>query len=57
MLTSSTIISTVGIVIILLYCLKQIADFYDIRTNGLKTYLVFYIFLIISVLLLHTKSS
>ena len=49
---SSKIITIIGISLLFFYCLIQILNFYGIDTNTYGVYISFYIFIIISSLIL-----
>jgi len=49
---SSKIITIIGISLLFFYCLVQILNFYGIDTNTYGVYISFYIFIIISSLIL-----
>jgi hypothetical protein len=51
-MTTGTIISLIGFSAILLYILVQILNFYGIGTNVYGTYLAFYLFILLSLLIL-----
>jgi hypothetical protein len=51
-MTTGAIISSIGFSVILLYILVQILNFYGIGTNVYGTYLAFYLFILLSLLIL-----
>jgi len=51
MLSTTTIITSVGLFFVIFYAISQILSFYGITSQTYKIYLIFYIFLFVSILL------
>jgi hypothetical protein len=51
-MTTSSIITGIGVAIILTYCISKILEFYGISPSSYGTYLAFYVFILLSLFVL-----
>jgi hypothetical protein len=56
-MVKGSVITNIGITIILIYCIIQILQFYDIGINVYGSYIAFYIFLYLSTFILTGQYS
>ena len=55
-MNKTTIITTVGIILLILYSLTRILNFYGIEINTYGVYITFYLFLLLSYFVLPTSN-
>ncbi len=54
-MSTSKVVTTLGITLLVVYCLIQIFGFYGIGISSYGSYLTFYLFLLLCVFILPTK--
>ena len=54
-MSASKIITTIGITLLVIYCLTKVLDFYGIGISSYGSYLTFYLFLLLCTLVLPTQ--